>query len=311
MNVATLSRAHAAHLEQRTLKISFLAVLLIAVGSIVYGMLIGSGAVILNGVFSLFSLISTGMSLLAARLVARPEDRRFPFGYAHVEPLVLSVNGFVVLLLCVYALLGGIDSIRAGGREVDPVDVVLFGAVSGVICLTLWAHERGMARKLDSLIIKDDSREWLIDFGYSMVTLLAFAITPLLDEPWRALWGRYADPVMVSVLALIALCFPIHVLRRSLREVLMMAREDDAVMRRVDEVMRQIQSEQDVIRYVSRVVKKGRMYFIEVDVVVGPDFALQTVADQDLLRERIWRAIGKPFDEAWLSIAFTADPRWV
>jgi hypothetical protein len=29
------------------------------------------------------------------------------------------------------------------------------------------------------------------------------------------------------------------------------------------------------------------------------------------LRERIWRALELPLDEAWLSICPTADPRWV
>jgi predicted Co/Zn/Cd cation transporter (cation efflux family) len=79
----------------------------------------------------------------------------------------------------------------------------------------------------------------------------------------------------------------------------------------VDDVMRQIKAEHDVVRYVPHVLKNGRTYFIEIDIVVGPNFALQTVAQQDTLRERIWRAIDKPLDEAWLSIAVTGDSRWV
>jgi predicted Co/Zn/Cd cation transporter (cation efflux family) len=59
------------------------------------------------------------------------------------------------------------------------------------------------------------------------------------------------------------------------------------------------------------VVKTGRARFIEVDIVVGPNFALQTVAQQDRLRERIWRALELPLEDAWLSICLTGDPRWV
>lgn len=306
-----LSRAEASRLEQRTLKLSISGVLAIAVGSISYGLWIDSEAVILNGVFSLFSLIGAGLSLVAARLVARPEDRRFPFGYSHVEPLVLTVNGFMVLVICVYAFINGIEGVRAGGREVDPVEVMWFGAVSGVICFAMWAYQLAVARKVDSQLIKDDAREWLIDFGFSMITLVAFAILPLLHDPWRGLWAQYADSVMVSLLALVALPVPISVLRRSLREVLLMTRDDDEVARRVEEVMQQIKAEHDVVRYVPHVVKNGRRYFIEIDIVVGPGFALQTVAQQDTLRERIWRAIDKPLEDAWLSIAVTGDTRWV
>ena len=40
-------------------------------------------------------------------------------------------------------------------------------------------------------------------------------------------------------------------------------------------------------RVIHHIVKSGRMYFIEIDIVVGPDFVLQTVAEQDTLRERV------------------------
>jgi predicted Co/Zn/Cd cation transporter (cation efflux family) len=59
------------------------------------------------------------------------------------------------------------------------------------------------------------------------------------------------------------------------------------------------------------VVKTGRTYFIEIDIVVGPEFALQTIAQQDQLRELIWTAMDVSVDEAWLSICLTGDPRWV
>jgi hypothetical protein len=55
------------------------------------------------------------------------------------------------------------------------------------------------------------------------------------------------------------------------------------------------------------VVKTGRTRFIEVDVVVGPNFALQTVVEQDRLRERIWRALYMPLDSAWPSICLARD----
>jgi predicted Co/Zn/Cd cation transporter (cation efflux family) len=101
------------------------------------------------------------------------------------------------------------------------------------------------------------------------------------------------------------------VLRRSLREVLLMTDAGDEVARRLEAVMETVRAEHDIVRYVHHVVKTGRTRFIELDIVVGPNFALQAVAEQDRLRERIWRALGLSLDEAWLSICLTADPRWV
>jgi cation diffusion facilitator family transporter len=303
-------KKEASRAEQQTLRISIYGVVILAVGSIAYGLFLESDVVILNGIFSLLSLIGSGLSLLAARLVVQPENRRFPFGYSHLEPLVLSVNSFMVLLICLYALINGIERIRAGGNAVAAEGVIWFGLVSGAVSLGIYLHARRVARRIDSPLIEADAREWLIDFGFSMVTLLGFAVLLFLEEPARGVWARYADPVMVSAMALLAVPLPLQVLRRSLREVLLMSDVEDEVARRLEGAMEEIRSEHDIARYVHHVVKTGRTRFIEVDIVVGPNFALQTVAEQDRLRESIWRALGLSPDEAWLSICVTGDPRW-
>ena len=305
------AKEQASRIEQRTLVLSIYGVLVVAAGSIAYGLFLESDVVILNGIFSLLSLIGAGLSLLAAKLVVQPENRRFPFGYSHVEPLVLSVNSFMVLLICVYALINGIERIRAGGNAVDAEGVIWFSLVSGAVSLAMYTYERRVARRVDSPLIEADAREWLIDFGFSMVTLLGFAVLLFLEEPARGAWARYADPVMVSSMALLATPMPLGVLRRSLREVLLMTDAEDAVTRRLEAVMEKVRAEHDIIRYVHHVVKTGRTRFIEVDIVVGPNFTLQTVAEQDRLRERIWRSLDMPLDKAWLSICLTGDPRWV
>ena len=308
---STSAQERASRIEQRTLTLSIYGVLVVAAGSIAYGLFLESDVVILNGIFSLLSLIGAGLSLLAAKLVVKPENRRFPFGYSHVEPLVLSVNSFMVLLICVYALINGIERIRSGGNAVDAEGVIWFGFLSGAVSLAMYTYERRVARQIDSPLIEADAREWLIDFGFSMVTLLGFAVLLFLEEPARGAWTRYADPVMVATMALLAVALPLRVLRRSLREVLLMTDADDAVTRRLETVMETVRAEHDIARYVHHVVKTGRTRFIEVDIVVGPNFTLQTIAEQDRLRERIWRALDMPFDNAWLSICLTGDPRWV
>ncbi len=277
-------KKEASRIEQRTLTLSIYGVLVVAVGSIAYGLFLESDVVILNGIFSLLSLIGAGLSLLAARLVVQPENRRFPFGTSHLEPLVLSVNSFMVLLICIYALINGIERIRAGGNAVEAEGVIWFGLASGAVSLAVYLYERRVerrvARQIDSPLIEADAREWLIDFGFSMVTFLGFAVLPLLAEPARGVWARYADPVMVAAMALLAAPLPLAVLRRSLREVLLMSDVEDEAARRLEAVMQAIRGEHDIVRYVHHVVKTGRTRFIEVDIVVGPNFALQTVAEQ-------------------------------
>lgn len=304
------SKAVSSRVEQRTLWLSLWGVVVLAVGSIAWGLVIESDVVILNGIFSLFSLVGGGLSLLAAKLVVRPEDRRFPFGYSHLEPLTHSINGLMVLFMCVYAILNGIEGIRAGGHVVDAEGVVWFGAVTALFCLGIGLYELRVAGRIDSLLVRNDAKTWLMDAVFSAVTLVAFAVLPFLPEPYRSLWARYADPTMVAVLAVLLLPVPIGMLKGSLREVLMMASDEDALVAKLESVLRQIQAEHDIVRAVHHVVRSGRTVFVEVDMLVGPNFALQTVAQQDALRQRIWQATGLRMDQAWLSVALTADPRW-
>ncbi len=215
-----------ARLEQRTLLLSLVAVAGVALLSFAWGVAIESDVVILNGVFSTVSLVGSVLYLTAARLVTRPADRRFQYGYAHVEPLVSGANGLLVLLICVYAFINGIEGLRAGGDAVSPASVVWFGAVTGVICLAVGLYEWAMARRTGSQLLRNDAREWLIDAAFSLVTLVGFAVVWWLEEPWRSIWARHADSALVALLALLFMPVPLGVLRQTLREMLHMADAD-------------------------------------------------------------------------------------
>jgi cation diffusion facilitator family transporter len=231
-------KEQSARIEQRTLTLSLVGVAAIAFASLAWGLAIESDVVILNGIFSLVSLVGSVLYLVAARLVTRPADRRFQYGYAHVEPLVNGVNALLVLVICVYAFVNGVEGLRAGGDEVDAGSVVWFGALTAVVSLAIGGYEMRVGRLTGSQLVRNDGREWLLDAAFSLVTLVGFAVLFVLPEPQRGLWARYADSVLVMVLALAFLPVPITVLKRSAGELLHMASEDDAIAARVEAEMR-------------------------------------------------------------------------
>jgi cation diffusion facilitator family transporter len=305
-----LSRTQANRLEQRTLKVSVVAIVALALTAFVYGLYIQSEVVILDGVFALISLLGSGLYLLAARLVTLPSDRRFQYGYSHIEPLVNSINGLMMLVVCIYAFVNGVEGLRGEGSAVDPQSVIWYSLITGVVGAAVWAYETTVARRIESQLVRNDAREWMISLAFSAVTTIGFAIVFLLPEPWRGLWARYADSALVSLMALLLLPVPLRILHRNLREVLMITATDEVLVGRVDRVMREIRAEHDIVDHSSHIVKIGRIHFIEVNVLVGPEFRPGSVPELDLLRERIWAAVDRPIEEAWLSICFTADRRW-
>ena len=298
-------------LEQRTLTLSLVCVVVIALGSLAWGLAIESDVVILNGVFSLVSLIGSVLYLTAARLVTRPADRRFQYGYAHVEPMVNSVNGMLVLVICLYAFINGVEGLRAGGSEVDAASVIWFGVVSGVICAAVGTYELWMARRTGSQLLRNDAREWLIDAAFSLVTLLGFAALFVLEDPLRSAWARYADSALVAVLALLFLPIPLGVVAAQRPRVA--AHEQRG--RRDHRCGSRPRCGRFAVSTTSAATRRtlprsvGRTWSRSTS---SWDRAsnLQTVAEQDGLRQRIWSAVERPIDAAWLTINFTADPRW-
>jgi len=223
---------------------------------------------------------------------------------------VAGANGLLVLVICLYALINGIEGLRAGGSDVDAASVVWFGALTGVVSLAIGSYEIRMARRLGSQLLRNDGREWLMDAAFSLVTLAGFATLFVLPEPLRSHWARYADSALVALLALLFLPVPLGVLRQNLREMLHMADEDEAISARVEAAMRAIRAEHDIANHTTHVAKVGRQHIIEVNILVGPGFGPQRVSQLDELRERIWRAVDRPVETSWVNITFTADPRW-
>lgn len=305
-----LTRKEANRLEQRTLRISVFTIVGLAIFGIGTGLYIGSEAVMLDGFYALTSLLGSGLYLLAAKLVERPADRHFQYGYAHIEPLVNSFNNLILLVVCLYALFNGLEGLRTGGNPVDAFEVVIYSLISAGVCLGVWWYEQRVAARCDSQLVRNDAREWMISTLFSVVTLIGFTMVWVLPEPARSWWARYADSAVLSLMALLLLPVPAKILYENMREVLLMANPDDEVARRLKAVMQDIAGEHDIADYSTHIAKTGRIHVIEINILVGEDFSPQTVPDLDALRARIWDAIGLPLEQAWLGIMFTADKRW-
>jgi predicted Co/Zn/Cd cation transporter (cation efflux family) len=92
--------------------------------------------------------------------------------------------------------------------------------------------------------------------------------------------------------------------------VLQIPHPDDEVAQRINEAMRKIAADDDIVDDSTHVAKSERIHCIEINIVVGSQFKTRSVPELDPVLDRIWRAVGQPPDKAWPGILFTADPRW-
>ena len=296
--------------EQRLLKISIAVTIGVASFGVLFGLLSGSMSILFDGVFSAIDAAMSGLALFVSRLVTRvAENRRFQFGYWHIEPMVLAFNGGTLMLLCFYAFLNAVDSLLIGGRQLDFDWAMAYAVLVCVACFSMFFYERRLNRAIGSDFIRLDTQGWLMAGSITLALLVAFVIGASLKGTAYADLAPYADPAVLALLTMVLVFVPIQAVRKALQEILLITPPElDA---RVREVMDGVIARRGFKTYTSYVAKVGRAQFIEIHVAVPPESSIDSVGTADALRREIAEAIGGEGPHRWLTIDFTADPKWL
>lgn len=254
----------------------------------------------------LYSFVSVGLSLLAVmalRTVRRGADARYPWGREVWEPLVVVVKALALAALCVYAVIGGVSDLLAGGRPVATGWALVYGVVSvagGVAVTLLLRRHRG------SDLVRAEAAEWLGDTLLSVGVLVGFAVALVLQATGRGEAAAYVDPAMVVLVSAAFLRVPARLVAGGLREILAMAPPApmQAELRAcVDAVRDRFGLGESFLR----ASKVGGRVDVEVDYVVDAAF---TVADCDTVRQDLHDRLTALGYGTSVVVAFTADRRW-
>ena len=295
--------------EQRLLLLSASCGLVLAFVAIAIGLWTGAKSIVFDG---MYSVVDVGMTLCAwcvARLIARGHDRRFQFGYWHIEPMLALLNGAVLLFACLYALVDGLSAVIAGGRAVDFGFGIAYAAIASVVSLGFFILVSRHGRGLGSTLLDLDARSWLLGGLLSAGLCLSLGAAALLEGTAFQTWAVYVDPAILIVLALALTPLPIKTIFAAGREILQIAPRDLDVQ--VREVAKAVARRHGFIEHRSYVVKVGRARFVEMGFVAPSAQSAVRLADLDAIRQEIAEAMGGLQPGYWLTVDFTADRRWI
>ena len=178
-----------------------------------------SQAVLLDGMFNAVYVVVALVTLKVSRLVQRPDDRRFPFGYAYFEPLINAVKGLLMLGIAVVALVGAVDALIHGGREVAAGMAVGYAVFAMSIGFGVMAIMARVARTTDSPLVRADVKNWGINGAISSVVGLAFGTIFLLRGTRFSFLVPYVDPGLVTLMIVATLPVPLKMVWSSLGEL--------------------------------------------------------------------------------------------
>ena len=292
--------------DRRLLLLSVWASAGFALVSSVWGVLSGSSMIVFDGLSSFVSIGLSMLAVIALRTSRAGPDDRYPWGREVWEPVTVVVKAIALAALCVYAVVGGISDLLAGGREVSTgwaLAYAIVATVSGAVVTVL------MRRGGRSDLVRAEAAEWFGDTLLSVGVLVGFVVAIVLISVGRPDLAAYVDPAMVVVVSLLFLRIPIRLVGGGMREILAMAPPEET-RAALDEAVEAVRARFGIAEAFLRASKVGTRVDVEVDFVVGEDSSVRTVADGDVVRQALHDRLAEIGHERSVVVAFTTERRW-
>ena len=303
--------------EQGVLRLSIAVTVVVAALGIGFGLFSRSYAIAFDGIYS---LIDVGMSLLSLMVVklingyagrsalSRQLGERFSFGFWHLEPMLLVLNGTLLMGAAAYALVTAVDALLHQGRAMAFGAAIAYAVITLLVCTGAALVTHRANRRIGSDFIRLDMQAWVMSSGITAALLLAFVIGHLLQDTAAAWLTPYIDPAVLALVCLLILPMPLGTIRRGLADIFRITPQD--LKQQIDEVASATVAEYGFLSYRAYVARMGRETEIELYFIVPADYPALTILEWDAMRGAIGARIGQRSPHRWLTIAFTADPDW-
>lgn len=295
--------------EQKLLMQSVGLMALVAISGTIMGIVTGSSAVLLDGVFSFIDVIIKVMMLMTSKLIARETSKRFQFGYWQFEPLVLAAEGFFILVIVLYALSSGISDLLSGGRHVDFGPAIFYAIFFTLADTAYYFYVHRINKSLQSNLVKFDNISWSVDAWLEAALLISFVIAEGLNVGGYGYYAVYIDPIVLIVLALQMTPSAIKILVPATKQILGYAPPD--LHNEVVAIMDHFMEKYNFKDYVSSVQEYGHTRIIEIDILISKNYPHQKVVELDKIRDEIDAEIGGNPSEKWVTISFTTTRKWM
>lgn len=299
--------------EQRLLRDSILVTLALAALGVGVGLGTGSAAITFDGIMSLFDAVMVVLALLVTRAIhgyatASTPTHRFRLGFWHLEPMLLAAEGLLLAALLVYALVDAAGVILAGGRSLAFDWAMAYAAVAATVGLGMHLRQKRANRVLQSGFLDIDAKSWLMAGAISTALLIAFSVGWAIQGTRHEALSAYVDPAALALVCLALLPTPLGIVRRAGADLLLMAPPE--LIARADAAAAAAVAAHDLAGARTYVARTGRLTEVEIHFLVPAGRAFD-VAAMDRVRAEVSDAVGGYGPHRWLTVAFTADPRWI
>lgn len=238
---------------------------------------------------ALYTIIAMSISLAGlriAKLLSIKYSPRFNFGYYSFEPLFVLINGLMLMALAVSLFISSIQSIADGGRLIKLEVVTEYLLFSVIVCGSLTLILKYYSKLTKSEIVHTESVNWLLDALISVVVLLVFLMSLVIDGTQFGFLIPFLDPGITIILIICFIYQPYKLIKSGVLDLLRAA----PPKKMLDEIKDKLISNQQKYGFIDVTVlaaKTGRTTLIEIEVFFDKSFEIKTIELLDSLKNNI------------------------
>lgn len=294
--------------EKRLLTLSFYVAGLFVFIALGFALITHSGAILFDGIYSLISFFMALLTLKVANLVQMPDDDRFHFGYTAIEPTLNLFKSLIIIATCLYAVVGSISSLIAGGNSAEYGMAMIYGAIATISCFAVSGYMKHQGGSLRSDLVGVDARTWFVDGVLSASILLGFCAAYFIEKTSFSIYAPLIDPILLILLGTAILPIPSKIMLDSLKEVINKA-PSEAVTAVIEKKLKQTLLAVPYEHVEVRISKRGRDLYMLVHIIVDESFSVATISELDDIRISCEAAMREWDPSIIMDILFIKDPR--
>ena len=239
---------------------------LLSVLKIFIGLISGSMAVLADGIDSAGDIIASAITLVTARVISRPPNLKYVYGYERADTIASKVLSFIIFFAGAQLAITTINHLIEGEKSVMPSMLAVYVTVFSIMGKVMLAwYQYTIGKKTGSLMLQANGKNMMGDVVISLAVLIGLVFTFVMKMP-----------VFDKITALIVSGWIIYLAFRIFRESslqLMDGVDDESVYDRVFKAISKVEGASNPHR--TRIRKIGHQYMVAVDIEVDGDMPLK------------------------------------
>jgi cation diffusion facilitator family transporter len=255
--------------EQKIIRASWWAILgngLLAFLKLAAGFISGSYVVIADGIDSVSDIASSLVVLLAARIISKPPNVKFPYGYKKADTVATKVLSFVIFFAGTQLAYSTVRILINGSGLTLPGMLAIWVTVISMLgkaFLSIFLFRTG--RKVESSMLIANARNMRNDILLSLSALISLFFTLVLKEP-------LIDRIIALLISVFIMYEGFRIFMKSNID-LMDGIDNTEVYSRLFDSIRSVEGAHHPHRVRAR--KIGHYYMVNLDIEVDPDLSVQ------------------------------------